>query len=395
MEAKKDKEQFIKALEINEQRYKDILNKTNACIWETDENFITTYCSDKIHDIAGYLPEEVIGKNIFQTLAPKISEEVKSKSSTQNSVKDFEAWITPSNGKKLYISTTCEPFFDNYGIFGGFRGIIRDISAYKTTEEHLEKEVLRNKSLTALSHDLIKKLKTVKMEAETTNQAKSEFMANINHEIIPHVNTIIEMSELLRTAKSKLKKDEYLQILQESVKNILIITGNTPVICKAEAEKVVRKNIENEMALPDNSPKQQDSPKCRILLVDDDKFSQIILSSYLEDMDCEIDTAENEKTAVYKFLIKEYDIVIMDIQMPEIEGYSAIKIIRDREKNNGLKPVPIIALTSKAVKEDITKKLASGFNNHIVKPVKPKDLIRIINSYMNSAKKHKTSKDNP
>ncbi len=76
-----------------------------------------------------------------------------------------------------------------------------------------------------------------------------------------------------------------------------------------------------------------------------------------------------------------YDLVLMDVQMPVMDGYSATRMIRQWEKEQGLKQIPIIALTANALKEDAQKSVEAGCTSHVTKPIKRVALMEAIYEY--------------
>jgi CheY-like chemotaxis protein len=115
---------------------------------------------------------------------------------------------------------------------------------------------------------------------------------------------------------------------------------------------------------------------CKILLAEDNEINQEIVSGLLENSSIELDIAKNGKEAVEKFKKNRYTLILMDIQMPIMDGYEATKIIREIDKN-----IPIIAITANAMKEDIKKSAKYGMNSHINKPIEVKELYEIILRY--------------
>jgi len=107
----------------------------------------------------------------------------------------------------------------------------------------------------------------------------------------------------------------------------------------------------------------------RVLLAEDYETSRRIIHAFLKKTSYLIDDAENGKVALEKFKIGTYDIVLMDMQMPVIDGYEAIMAIRKWEQEKKLRPVPVIALTAHAYKEDIHKSIKAGCNAHVTKPI--------------------------
>lgn len=82
-----------------------------------------------------------------------------------------------------------------------------------------------------------------------------------------------------------------------------------------------------------------------------------------------------------KFQSGAYDLVLMDIQMPIMDGYQATSTIRTWEREHGRDATPIIALTANAFKEDIEKSQAAGFTSHLTKPIKKQTLLEAIRRY--------------
>ncbi|MEN9522975.1 MAG: hypothetical protein RL065_1352 [Bacteroidota bacterium] len=112
-----------------------------------------------------------------------------------------------------------------------------------------------------------------------------------------------------------------------------------------------------------------------ILLTEDDGFNQIVAIDSLQSLipNVNIDVAENGKIATEKVAAKKYDIVLMDLQMPEMNGYQATEAIR--ATGNSIK---IMAMTADALKTDTDKCFAIGMNDYISKPFEEEDLIRKI-----------------
>ena len=121
-----------------------------------------------------------------------------------------------------------------------------------------------------------------------------------------------------------------------------------------------------------------------ILLFEDNLFNQIaaeqILGSSIEGMKFEV--AENGLIGFEKLQQKDYDIVLMDIQMPELDGYETTVKIRT-ELEGTRKNIPIIAMTANAIKEETLKCLQVGMDDFITKPFEPNDLLIKINRLLN------------
>ncbi|MFA5479365.1 MAG: response regulator, partial [Candidatus Muiribacteriota bacterium] len=116
----------------------------------------------------------------------------------------------------------------------------------------------------------------------------------------------------------------------------------------------------------------------KILLVEDDIFSRNLIIVKLNKQNLKCDIAVNGKEAVNAVLLKKYDIILMDCQMPVMDGYTATKKIR--ELDNG-KKTPIIAMTAHAMAGDREKCIESGMDDYVSKPVNLKILFDLIRKY--------------
>ena len=129
----------------------------------------------------------------------------------------------------------------------------------------------------------------------------------------------------------------------------------------------------------------------RILLVEDSEDNRLLVQTYLKKTPYRVDIAENGEIAVEKFKSGNYDLVLMDIQMPVMDGYTATRAIREWEVERGIKSTPIIALTAHALKGEMQKSIEAGCTAHITKPIKKATLIGAIHEY---TKGHETLTQN-
>jgi signal transduction histidine kinase/CheY-like chemotaxis protein len=123
------------------------------------------------------------------------------------------------------------------------------------------------------------------------------------------------------------------------------------------------------------------SSALRILLVEDSRDNQLLVQTYLKHTPHRIDLAENGQIAVEKFQGGHYDVVLMDIQMPVMDGLAATRSIREWERQEGVSRTPIIALTALALKEEATRIFEAGCNAHMTKPIKKSTLLDILSAY--------------
>jgi signal transduction histidine kinase len=140
-------------------------------------------------------------------------------------------------------------------------------------------------------------------------------------------------------------------------------TKFTFVIPYHKTEEVQKPVAEKSKQIPGINREQP----LQVLLAEDNKMNQSLVKYVLGKYSMETDVVENGKLAIARLQEKQYDIVLMDIQMPVMDGYEATRLIRNEFKNN----IPIIALTAHAMNEERDKCLALGMNDYISKPFDP------------------------
>lgn len=113
----------------------------------------------------------------------------------------------------------------------------------------------------------------------------------------------------------------------------------------------------------------------KILLVEDNTINQDITHSQLQYYGMSCDVTNNGMECLNALKNKDYDIILMDIQMPILDGYSAAKIIRSGDAGERNTDIPIIALTAHVALDEQQKAFAVGMNRHIHKPINPKRLV--------------------
>ncbi len=112
----------------------------------------------------------------------------------------------------------------------------------------------------------------------------------------------------------------------------------------------------------------------RILLAEDNEINQIVASELLAKLGFHCDIVPDGKEAVAAAESGKYDVILMDCQMPVMDGFEATQAIRRTERASGARRVPIVALTANAMQDDRDRCLAAGMDSHISKPINPKTL---------------------
>ena len=119
-----------------------------------------------------------------------------------------------------------------------------------------------------------------------------------------------------------------------------------------------------------------------ILLAEDNRVNQKVAIRTLEKLGHTVEVAENGKIAIEMLKKSNYQIVLMDVQMPEMDGYEATRLIRNSESGVINANIPIIAMTANAMKGDREKCLLAGMNDYVAKPIKRTELSNVLKRYV-------------
>ncbi len=118
-----------------------------------------------------------------------------------------------------------------------------------------------------------------------------------------------------------------------------------------------------------------------LLLADDSEDNRFLVAEYLKGSPCRLEFAEDGEIALKKMQTCHFDLVLMDAHMPNMDGYTATRMMRGWESREGRPPVPILALTADAFKESVEESALAGFNAHLTKPISKTTLLGAIQHY--------------
>jgi CheY-like chemotaxis protein len=128
----------------------------------------------------------------------------------------------------------------------------------------------------------------------------------------------------------------------------------------------------------------------RVLLVEDNEINQQVAMEILQGAGINVTIANNGQEGVEAAKQNQYDAILMDIQMPVMDGYTATKAIRKWEsgmRNKGEAQIPIIAMTAHAMTGDEDKSLEAGMNGHVAKPIDPDQLFAVLQKWIQPSKR--------
>jgi PAS domain S-box-containing protein len=150
-----------------------------------------------------------------------------------------------------------------------------------------------------------------------------------------------------------------------------IAHGRTDFSCQLDRTSRTVPANPPERSLPSTRP-------LRILVADDSPDNRMLISAFLKSTPYCIDPVENGALAVEHFIANTYDLVLMDVQMPVMDGHAAVRAIRAWERDNSRPPTPIVALSAAALSESIASSLEAGCDEHVTKPIRKAALLAVI-----------------
>jgi len=148
--------------------------------------------------------------------------------------------------------------------------------------------------------------------------------------------------------------------------------------------KAILKKDSQGMATQTHDKQDSENPKfnAKILLVEDNEVNIQFAKSALEYFSCHVDVARNGYEALEAYSSNNYDLIFMDCQMPEMDGYEAAKRIKEMQKRGDGAPIPIIALTAHALSGDKDKAMASGMDDYLCKPFKLDEMEAMLKKWL-------------
>lgn len=207
-------------------------------------------------------------------------------------------------------------------------------------------------------------------------------------EKIKDTRLVLLTSSIMYKSQEELEEMGFVSLLNKPVKQAVLYNCIARIMGFVKPEERADKKQGKTFA----DLKMLDRGPLDILLVEDNYFNQKVVLFNLQKFNHRVDLAENGKAAVDKFKNNRYDLILMDVQMPIMDGYEATEIIRRLEKENNKQKnrdshTPIIAMTANAMKEDVEKAYLVGMNAYLAKPFNSEKFLTVINEIAHTSRK--------
>ncbi|MBN1662410.1 MAG: response regulator, partial [Deltaproteobacteria bacterium] len=318
------------ALTDSEEKYRTIVESLEDGYYEIDlrGNFI--FFNDALCGMLGYERNAMEGINIKRFVdeenEKKIFDIFRTVLNSAHSINAFDSSIIRKDGAIRVVESSLSLIKDATNQPIGFRGISRDVTERKEAE--------------ALTQE--------KMAAEAASRSKNEFLANMSHEIRTPLNSITGITELVLDAQLRPEQRED----PEAVKAALGLSADRQEITPKTRKPLL----------------QFGKQALHILVAEDTPFNQKFIQRLLTRWGLKATIVGNGIQAVKAAARQSFDIILMDVQMPEMDGFEAAVAIRKLESRTG-RHTPIIAMTAHAMKGDRERCLAAGMDDYLPKPI--------------------------
>ena len=237
----RDREVTIQ-LGVSESRFRDIALSTADWLWEVDNDNRYTYCSERVWDVLGYTPEEMLGRTPFEFM---VSEErdrtaglILPLIARGGPIMDVENLKQHKSGHAVLTLTNGLPILGPNGEVTGYRGVNKDITERRRAETAL---LQAKEEAEAANRDLeqaITRANRMATEAQAASKAKSEFLANMSHEIRTPMNGILGMTGLLLDAGLQEEQREFAETIKKCTESLLLVINDILDFSKIEAGKL-------------------------------------------------------------------------------------------------------------------------------------------------------------
>jgi PAS domain S-box-containing protein len=196
----------------------------------------------------------------------------------------------------------------------------------------------------------------------------------------------------LRGDAARMKEIGFAAYLTKPVKNSQLYDCLITVMGRKTEE---REGASSESIVTRYSIAEDKKRKIRILLAEDNMINQQVALNILEKFGYRADAVANGQEAVKALEMVPYDLVLMDVQMPEMDGLQATAQIRNPKSAVINHDIPVIAMTAHAMKGDRERCLEAGMNDYTTKPIDPKELLKTLTKWIDTGKAGQTAENEP
>ncbi len=235
-------------------------------------------------------------------------------------------------------------------------------SGFNIYIEELTAATVSKEALKIANDELLKEKET----SEKLTKAKEDFLSNVSHELRTPLNGIIGFTDLLFESEN---------LNQNQKIHLSTIKDSSDTLLKLVDELLDNESVKNNELNPIG--RMGTTNKIKILVAEDNAINQLLINTILTQEGFEVVVAENGKIAIDFLVDSDFDIILMDLMMPEMNGYDATEYIR-KNLTGRKSTIPIVAVSADVTKDVKEKCKAVGMDEYISKPYDSKHLIETI-----------------
>lgn len=321
-------------------------------LWMLDPSGKIVYCSPSVYTLRGYTAEEVVGQSLRDVLTDECYalaaarlQSLRQGTPMPGDLR-MEMELRCKNASTVWAEIRAEPLFED-GKLVGVSGVTRDISA--------DREAGRQ-------------LREANRELERAMRAKDDFFARMSHDIRTPLNGILGMIELLFDTGPSEVQQRHLEAARSAGWALTALIDNLLAFSDAGAAR--GKPEPRNLAVPTKCP------PLALLVAEDVEQNVEVIRAVLEREDHRVTVVGNGHEAVAAAREGGFDVILMDVFMPEMDGIEATRQIRSFQGKAG--DVPIMALTANVLPQAHEQYLAAGMDLVLLKPIEIEPLRRAL-----------------
>jgi len=323
-------------LRESERRYRQLVEMAPDIIYRTDVRGHFTYVNPAASRIMEYLDTELVGKHYLELVREDHRARVQGilvdqfRRRVPSTHAEFVA-VTKS-GRELWIAQNVDLLLDG-PLVEGFQAVAREVTERKTAEEALER----------------------------VSRLKDEFVANVSHDLRGPLNEVIAGATRLQGTYLSEEQRDLVNAIGRSSRDLLEMIDDIRAFSQSPASRTGA-----APAAAGSAGATKAGP--RVLVADDDAVNGKVVAAMLQGLGYRVDVVANGREAVEACRRADYDVVLMDGQMPEMDGLDACA--RIREDQGQARRTPIVAMTAHAGADYETRCRAAGMDDYLAKPVR-------------------------
>jgi|GEM_PF-1568044 len=270
---------------------------------------------------------------------------------------------------------------DNHGRIVQWCGTFTNIDEYKRAQLKAESEACRLENL----------LTVERQRADAADQAKKTFLAATSHEIRTIMHALLGMADMLWESELSDDQRHYVEVFRQAGGSLFELLNNTLDVSKPQsADFTAMATAVNPAArppvitpvIPPAKKIAKTENRVRILVAEDSEDNRFLLQAYCHGTAYELTFVEDGALAVAAYQADSFELLVMDVQMPVMDGLAATREIRNIEAGRGAKRTPILALTANVLPQDVTRAREAGCDAHLAKPISKKSFLAGIEQWL-------------